>query len=177
MFDFAVRCPPWSHCYCPDYKTSDSEEIQYLLIHFFFTVDEAVNHLFCLTVHRRHIEFKINFGRVGRARNVHDAIHADIIAREALPEIQVGQTDAVDQILGFQVQNGIIWIATKFDSSALVKLEILLDHILYRKFVDPMVYQIVAIEVEAAFIIVGGPHGATTIKSDVISCFLVHDKF
>ena len=70
-------------------ESSDSQQIQHLLIHLVFAVDNAIDHLFRLVVERWDVEREIQPG-IGRCSgNVHKAIHLHIVGRKALSHVQV----------------------------------------------------------------------------------------
>ena len=109
-----------------------------------------------VVVERRHVETEVYLGRSRRSCDVHQAISADIAVGETSTDIQVGETDTLHGILCLEVEGRSIRVATKADGTARHELEVFLDGILDCQLIDAMVYQIVAVEVEVTFIIIGG---------------------
>ena len=47
-------------------ETTHGQEVEHLLVHFLFAVDQAVDHLFHVAVHGGHVEVEGHFGGCGR---------------------------------------------------------------------------------------------------------------
>ena len=111
-----------------------------------------------------------------RAGDVHQAVYADVVARERTAYAQVAQRHSVYGIFSPQIEWGIVWIATEGDGAARHKLELLLDEILNGELVGAVVYHIVAKHVERALVEVVGANYAISVEGDVIARLLVHDQ-
>lgn len=111
-----------------------------------------------------------------RAGDVHQAVYADVVARERTADAQVAQRHSVYGIFSPQVERGVVWVATEGDGAARHKLELLLDEILDGELVGAVVYHIVAKHVERALVEVVGANYAISVQGDVIARLLVHDQ-
>ena len=111
-----------------------------------------------------------------RAGDVHQAVYADVVARERTAYAQVAQRHSVYGIFSPQIEWGVVWVATEGDGAARHKLELLLDEILDGELVGAVVYHIVAKHVERALVEVVGANYAISVQGDVIARLLVHDQ-
>ena len=111
-----------------------------------------------------------------RAGDVHQAVYADVVARERTAYAQVAQRHSVYGIFSPQVEWGVVWVATEGDGAARHKLELLLDEILDGELVGAVVYHIVAKHVERALVEVVGANYAISVQGDVIARLLVHNQ-
>ena len=71
-------------------EASDGEQIEHLLVHFLLGIDEVENHLLGVGSDGRHIEGEIDARLIGRAGDVHQTVHADVVRLERIAELQVG---------------------------------------------------------------------------------------
>ena len=129
---------------------------KHLLVHLFLTVDDAVNHLLGIGAYGGQVHTEVDLGRGGRSSDIHQTVHTDVIAREAAAQLQVGEAYGIQLVLGFQVEIGLIRVATKSDEASLKEVEIALDDVLVGQFVNAMVDEIVAINIQSTFIILEG---------------------
>ena len=82
-------------------ETTHGQEVEHLLVHFLFAVDQAVDHLFHVAVHGGHVEVEGHFGGCGRTGDVHQTVDADGVVRKTATDVQVGEAHAVSRINGF----------------------------------------------------------------------------
>jgi hypothetical protein len=62
-----------------------------LLVHLFLRIDDRVDHLLRIAVNRRQVHREIYLRRLRRAGDVHQAVYADVVARERTAYAQVAQ--------------------------------------------------------------------------------------
>ena len=96
-------------------ETTDGQQVKHLLVHLFLTVDDAVNHLLGIGAYGGQVHTEVDLGRGGRSSDIHQTVHTDVIAREAAAQLQVGEAYGIQLVLGFQVEIGLVRVATKSD--------------------------------------------------------------
>ena len=156
-------------------EASDSEQVEHLLVHFLLGIDDVENHLLRIGSDGRHIEGEIDARLVGRARDVHQTIHADVVRGERLAELQVGQWHADDGVEGLQVECGIVGVATEDDAATLRELKIFLNDVLDGEFVDAVIDVVVAEHIERALVVVGRTNHAVAVERNVVARRRVHN--
>ena len=117
-------------------ETADGQQVKHLLVHLFLTVDDAVNHLLGIGAYGGQVHTEVDLGRGGRSSDIHQTVHTDVIAREAAAQLQVGEAYGIQLVLGFQVEIGLVRVATKSDEASLKEVEIALDDVLDGQFVN-----------------------------------------
>ena len=124
------------------------KQIEHLLVHLFLRVDDGVDHLLGICIHRRQVHREIYLRTLRRACDVHQAIYSNVVGRERTSDTQVAQRNAIYGIFCLQVEWCIVWVSAKGDGSAWHKLEVLLDDILDGEFIYAVVNHIVAEHIE-----------------------------
>ena len=157
-------------------EPADAQEIEHLLVHLFLRIDDRVDHLLRIAVNRRQVHREIYLRRLRRAGDVHQAVYADVVARERTAYAQVAQRHSVYGIFSPQIEWGVVWVATEGDGAARHKLELFLDEILNGELVGAMINHIVAEHIERALVEVVGADYAISVEGDIIARLLVHDQ-
>ena len=157
-------------------EAADAQQIDHLLVHFLLAVDDASHHLVGIAAHGGQFQVEVHLRLIGASRDVHQAVHANVVVREAAPQLQVAQRHSVHGVVGLQVEQGVVGVAAEDDGSALLELEVFLDDVLYGEFIDAMVYEIGAEHVERALIIKGGTYGARAVEGYIVAAGLVHQE-
>ena len=129
---------------CLRIESSDTEQIEHLLVHLLLRVDERIDHLFRIAVYRRQIHREINARCIWRALDIHETIYADIVAGERATDVQVAQWHSVHHVFSLKVESRFIWISTEVDGSSRQELEVLLDNVLDSQLINTMIHHIVA---------------------------------
>ena len=111
-------------------ESSDTEQIEHLLVHLLLRIDERIDHLFRITVYRRQVHREIYARCIWRALDIHETIYSDIVAGEGATDVQVAQRHSVHHVFSLKVECSLIWITTEVDGSSRQELEILLDDVL-----------------------------------------------
>ena len=101
-----------------------------MLVEFFFTVDEASDHLLCVAVHCGQFHVEVDRGLLRSAGDIHDAVDTDIVGVETAAELEVCQGDAIDDIQRFQVKSSVVGITSKADAPTFLKLKVFFHDIL-----------------------------------------------
>ena len=157
-------------------EAADAQEVEHLLVHLLLRVDERINHLFGVAVHRRQVHREVYLWGLRGSRDVHQAVYSDVVAGERATYLQVAQRHSVHRIFRLQVEWGVVWVASEGNGSALQEVEVFLDEVLDGELVHTMVYHIVAKHVERALVEVVGLYHSVAVERDVVARLLVHDE-
>ena len=157
-------------------EASDAEQVEHLLFHLLLRVDDGVDHLLGVAVHRGQVHGEVDLWCARRSGDVHQAVHADVVAGEGVPDVQVAQGNTVHGVLGLQVERRIVGVASEGDGSPRHEVEVFLDDVLDGELVLPMVHHVVAEYVEPALVVVVGSYHPVAVERDVVACSVVHHQ-
>lgn len=157
-------------------EPADGEQIEDLLVHLFLGIDDRVYHLAGVGGERREIEVEGDGGLAWCACDVHKTVDWHVVGCEGVAYIEVGKGHTVDGVLRLHIEEGIVGVTAEGDGASLVEGEVATQEILDGHLIEAVVGNVVAEDVEPAFVEIVDTQVARAKEVDIVASGLVHKE-